>query len=188
MQQRLRRLPLNPMLDIHQNHFELFGLPAIFAIDLDQLDRHYRKLQSEVHPDKFAAASPAERLRSMQLATHVNEAYQTLKSPITRARYLLHLHGMDTLEETNTAMPATFLMRQMEWREAIEEASDAGDIDILDRLLRELRHEDASLEQNLHSTLDQQQDYAQAAETVRKLRFLDKVRGEIEQAIEALEN
>jgi curved DNA-binding protein CbpA len=107
MQRRFRRLPLNPMLDIHQNHFELFDLPASFAIDLDQLDRHYRKLQSEVHPDKFAAASPAERLRSMQLATHVNEAYQTLKSPITRARYLLHLHGVDTLEETNTAMPAT---------------------------------------------------------------------------------
>jgi molecular chaperone HscB len=176
------------MLDQYHNHFELFDLQAGFAIDLDQLDRHYRKLQSEVHPDKFAAASPAERLRSMQLATHVNEAYQTLKSPITRARYLLHLHNVDTLEETNTAMPAAFLMQQMEWREAIEEASDARDIDALDRLLHELRHEGATLEQKLHATIDQQPDFAQAAETVRKLRFLDKVRVEIEQAIEALEN
>lgn len=175
------------MPDMQQNHFELFDLPASFAIDFAHLDQHYRRLQSEVHPDRFAAATPAERLRSMQLATHVNEAYQTLKSPIARARYLLHLNGVDTQEDTNTAMPAAFLMQQMEWREAIEEASDSGDMDALDQLLRELRREGAALEQRLHATLDQQRDFAQAAETVRKLRFLDKVRTEIEQAIEALE-
>jgi molecular chaperone HscB len=176
------------MLDMHQNHFELFGLPASFALDLAQLDQHYRKLQSEVHPDRFAAASPAERLRSMQLATHVNEAYQTLKSPVPRARYLLHLQGVDTQEETNTAMPAAFLMRQMEWREAIEEARGADDIDVLEKLLRELHHEAAAQKADLHDVLDERKDYNQAAETVRKLRFLDKVRDEIEQAIESLES
>jgi molecular chaperone HscB len=124
----------------------------------------------------------------MQLATQVNEAYQTLKSPIARARYLLQLHGVDTQEETNTAMPAAFLMQQMEWREAIEEGRDAGDIDALDALLKELRHAAKALESDLHACLDQQPDYPKAAEAVRKLRFLDKVRDEIDQAIEALEN
>ncbi len=176
------------MSNMHQNHFELFQLPATFAVDLAQLDQHYRKLQAEVHPDRFAAATPAERLHSIQLATQVNEAYQTLKSPVGRARYLLNLNGVDTQEETNTAMPAAFLMQQMEWREAIEEATDADDIHALDRLLRELRHESGKLEQKLHVTLDEQRDFERAAETVRKLRFLDKVRVEIEQAIEALEN
>jgi molecular chaperone HscB len=175
------------MPDMHQNHFELFALPVGFTIDQVQLDQSYRRLQGEVHPDKFAAATPAERLRSMQLATHVNEAYQTLKSPVSRARYLLHLHGVDTQEETNTAMPPDFLMQQMEWREAIEESKDAGDINALDQLLRDLRHAVITLEQKLRVTLDLQQDYAQAAEAVRKLRFLDKVRDEIEQAIETLE-
>lgn len=176
------------MFDIHQNHFELFGLPASFALDGTQLDQSYRALQSEVHPDRFAAAAPAERLRSMQLATHVNEAYQTLKSPVARARYLLHLNGVDTREDTNTAMPAAFLMQQMEWREAIEEATAASDVAGLDQLLRELRHAAREQEAQLHTALDQNKDYAQAAESVRKLRFLDKVRVEIEQAIEALEN
>lgn len=173
---------------LNQTHFELFDLPAMFALDIARLDQHYRTLQSEVHPDRFAAATPAERLHSIQLATQVNEAYQTLKSPLSRARYLLHLHGIDTQEETNTAMPAAFLMQQMEWREAIEEATDAADVDALDRLLREMRHEGRVLEQQLQLMLDEQRNFEGAAEAVRKLRFLDKVRVEIEQAIETLED
>lgn len=173
---------------LEKNHFELFGLQVGFAINLAMLDQNYRKLQSEVHPDRFAAASSAERVHSMQWATHVNEAYQTLKSPVTRARYLLQLHGIETLEETNTAMPAAFLMQQMEWREAIEDAINARNSDALDQLLRELRHAATALESELHESIDQQQDYAKAAEAVRKLRFLAKVRDEIEQAIESLEN
>ena len=173
---------------LEKNHFELLGLPAAFAIDLALLDQNYRNLQSEVHPDRFAAASSAERLRSIQVATQVNEAYQALKSPIARGRYLLQLNGVDTQEETNTAMPAAFLMQQMEWREAIEDASAARDITALDQLLKELRQAAKTLEAELQNSLDQQHDFAKAAEAVRKLRFLDKVRDEIEQAIEALDN
>lgn len=172
---------------LNATHFELFNLPAAFAIDLSRLDQAYRKLQAEVHPDRFAAAPAAERLRSMQLATQVNEAYQTLKSPLARARYLLHLNGVDTGEETNTSMPPEFLMRQMEWREAIEEAEQARDPDALDRLLAELRHESLALTDALRNDIDQTRNYAGAAEAVRKLRFLDKVQAEIEQAAEALE-
>jgi molecular chaperone HscB len=175
------------MLDIHQNHFELFDLPTSFAIDRAQLDQSYRKLQSEVHPDRFAAASSSERLRSMQWATHANEAYQTLKSPVARARYLLHLHGIDTQEETNTAMPAEFLMQQMEWREAIDEARAALDIAALEKLLLELDREAGAQESELHIALDERHDYPHAAGIVRKLRFLDKVRDEIQQALLALE-
>lgn len=176
------------MLDLHQNHFELFDLPASFAIDRTLLDQSYRKLQSEVHPDRFAAASSSERLRSMQWATQANEAYQTLKSPVSRARYLLQLHGVDTQEETNTAMPPAFLMQQMEWREAIDEARAATDIAALEKLLLEMGREAAALESELHSAIDEKQDYAHAAGTVRKLRFLDKIREEIQQAIAALED
>ena len=171
----------------HQNHFELFGLNAAFDIDTPQLEQAYRKLQAEVHPDRFAAASEQERLQSLQWATCVNEAYQTLKNPLFRARYLLQLAGYDTGEESNTAMPAAFLMRQMEWREAIEEARHAADIEALDALGRELRHEEEALKRNLAAKLDQHPDYAAASETVRKLRFLDKVQAEIDSAIETLE-
>ena len=176
------------MLDFHKNHFELFDLPVSFAVDRELLDRGYRKLQGEVHPDRFAASPAAERLRSIQWATHANEAYQTLKSPVSRARYLLHLHGIDTQEETNTAMPADFLMQQMEWREAIDEARTARDVSALERLLLDLKREAAAQESALRVALDEKHDYPHAASLVRKLRFLDKVREETQQAIIALED
>ena len=69
-------------MNLNQNHFELFGLPARFAVDAAALEARYHELQREVHPDRFAAAPDPERRASMQLATRVNEAYQTLKSPL----------------------------------------------------------------------------------------------------------
>ena len=168
--------------------YELFGLPPVFDLDLAQLDQAFRRLQAEVHPDRFAAATDSERRQSLQWATHVNDAYQTLKDPLLRARYLLQLRGVDTGEESNTAMPAAFLMQQMEWREAIEEAQQAADIEALETLSRELRHEVRHLQTELSALLDTRGDDAGAADTVRKLRFLDKVRAEIDQAIETLES
>ena len=175
------------MIDFSKNHFALFGLEPAFQIDLARVEQSYRDIQAQVHPDKFTHASPAERRLSMQWSTHVNEAYQTLKQPINRARYLLQLHGVDTQEETNTAMPAAFLMEQMEWREAIGEAKDAADAIELDHLGGKLRKAMHQLQEDLAQHLDQQHDYASAAEIVRKLRFFDKLREEINDALEALE-
>lgn len=170
------------------NHFQLFDLPVQFDLDLDQLNQRYRKVQSAVHPDRFAAASAAERLKSMQLATLANEAYQTLKQPTARARYLLQLQGIDTQEESNTAMPTDFLMLQMEWREALEEAVDNSDIAALDKLLLEMRKTARQLEQTLQQQLDHDRALEQAAGTVRKLSFIDKAQADVEQAIARLED
>jgi molecular chaperone HscB len=76
-------------LDFARNHFELLGLPAQYAVDPARLEHGYRELQSQVHPDRFAAATEAERRVAMQWATRVNEAYRTLRNPLERARYLL---------------------------------------------------------------------------------------------------
>lgn len=172
---------------INKTFFELFGLPALFNIDATRLDQAYRQMQAEVHPDRFASATDQERLQSLQWATLANEAYQTLKNPVSRARYLLLLNGIDTQEESNTAMPAAFLMRQMEWREAIEDARDSADTNALDTLSRELRQEAKRLQEDLSSALDDRKDYAGTCETVRKLRFLDKVQAEIDLALETIE-
>lgn len=171
-----------------ENHFALFDLPVTFAMDQAKLDANYRKVQSEVHPDRFAAASGAERLRSMQLATLANEAYQTLKNPVARARYLLQLHGIDTQEDSNTSMPADFLMLQMEWREAIEDATHAKDIEALDKLLREMRNTAKALQADLQQQLDHTQALQEASGTVRKLSFINKVQSDISHVISSLED
>lgn len=173
--------------DFSKNHFELFGLEPAFRLDLARLEQGYRDIQSLVHPDRFVHLSEAERRVSMQWATHANEAYQTLKKPVSRARYLLHLNGIETREETNTAMSPEFLVAQMEWREAVMEAKIAQDADLLFRFETRLQHETAALHDHLARSLDVEKNYAAAAESVRKLKFLEKLQHEIGDAIEALE-
>jgi molecular chaperone HscB len=174
--------------DLQQNFFQLLGLPEHYRLDNAQLEQHYHTLQTQVHPDKFAHLSEAERRMSMQWAMHVNEAYQTLRRPIARARYLLSLHGVDTEEEINTAMPKDFLVEQMEWREAIEEAQQARDPDQLDRLESRLLHEMRELEVQLAVKIDEDRDYAAAAEDTRKLKFLEKLAEEIASAFDTIDN
>ena len=176
-----------PVSDFQQDFFQLFGLPASYRIDSVLLDQHYHALQVQVHPDKFSHLSEAERRVSMQWATRVNEAYQTLGNPIKRARYLLSLCGVDTQEETNTIMPAEFLMQQMEWREAIQEAAEARDTGALDKLELHLQHEVHVLQQQLADEIDTKHDYTAATGSVRKLKFLEKLAEEIGSAFDAID-
>lgn len=173
---------------MNKNYFELFGLNQAFAIDLTKLENQYRKIQSESHPDRFVTASSAEKLQSMQTATLANEAYQTLKKPARRAQYLLGLNNIDATQETNTAMPADFLMQQMEWREALEDLKAAEDINGLDKLAKEMRQEAAILTESLADMIDKQKDLAAATDTTRKLIFINKVCEDINQSITQIED
>jgi molecular chaperone HscB len=169
------------------SHFDLFGFAPAFAIDAGKLEAAYRDLQARVHPDKFAQGTGADRRAAMQWAVRANEAYSALKDPLKRAMHLLELRGVEIGAETNTAMEPAFLMAQMEWRESVEDARAAKNIDELDRLLDELHSEKkiryGKLEALLASNADQP-----AAEAVRQLMFLEKVQSEIGDSIAALED
>ncbi|MDR3409464.1 MAG: Fe-S protein assembly co-chaperone HscB [Formivibrio sp.] len=172
------------MIDFTQSHFALLGLPEVFSLDLRELERQYRASVTEHHPDRHATSDDATKRLSLQASTQINEAWQTLKNPLNRARYLLKLRGVDTQEDTNTSMPIDFLMNQMEWREAIEEAKANQNLDRLEELSRELRSEIEAHESNLGALIDTEHNYAAAAQAVRKLRFLEKLEEEISDAIE----
>ena len=167
------------------SHFELFGLPPAFSLDLGMLEKAYREIQSQVHPDRFARAGDAERRASLQWTTRVNEAYRTLKNPVQRAKHLLELHGVDVAFETNTAMPAEFLMQQMEVREKLEEAKDAKALDVL---RAELVTERNALVGEVAEAIDTNKNYTGAADLVRKLQFLHRLDEEIDEAYESLES
>jgi len=169
-----------------QNHFDLFHLPQQFAIDTTALDKAYHEVQNQVHPDRFANASDAERRVAMQWATRANEAYQTLKNPFKRAAYLCELNGVDLQTESNTAMPAEFLMQQMEWREALDEAKAAKDAAALDGLEAEVRRERNAELEGIGKALDEGR-FEQAGKGVRQLMFLEKFADEIGHAFEKLE-
>lgn len=166
--------------------FSLFDLPRQFSLDLALLDARYREVQAQVHPDKFAQAGDAQRRLSMQWATHANEAYQTLKKPLARAIYLLQLAGHDVGAESNTAMPASFLIEQMEWREQVMEARMTADLAALEALDTKLTADLALRYEQLGKSLDQQA-WLSASEQVRCLMFLEKLRHDLADAIEELE-
>jgi len=168
--------------DFARNHFELLGLPAAFGLDVARLEQRYRELQGQVHPDRFAAASEAERRVAMQWATRANEAYRTLRDPLERARYLLQLKGYDTGEESNTSMPPDFLMQQMEWREGVAEARAARDEEALLHLHADIAQSRDEMLELLGRALDGS-NYDAGCSLVRKLRFLEKLDEEIHEAL-----
>ena len=174
-------------MDFNSDHFSLFNLPRQFKIDAADLDSRYRDVQVQVHPDRFASSGDADKRLSMQWATRANEAYQTLKKPLERAKYLLHLAGHDIQAETNTAMAPEFLMEQMEWREAVMDARQGGDHHELEHLHNRLRSDINARYDELGRLLDAF-DYAEATDLVRRLMFLEKLLYEIDDALASLED
>jgi molecular chaperone HscB len=169
------------------DHFVLFGLPRCFRIDPAALDDGFRRLQARVHPDRFAQAGEFERRVSLQWATRVNEACRILKNPLSRARYLLDLAGQGVDDGNNTAMPPEFLVEQMEWREAIAEASAAREAAALEALRDRVGQTMAAHYDRLAELLDDRRDHARAADCVRRLMFLEKLLAEIDDGMAALE-
>jgi len=166
------------------DYFHFFGLNQQFKIDLPALDRAYLAIQKEVHPDRYARGSDAEQRLAMQMATFANTALQTLKNPIQRGLYICQLHGVDAKLETNTAMPAAFLMKQMEWRENLDE--QAEDLPALEALMEEVELSKQDTLVEITQAIDSAHNYQRAAELLRGLLFIDKFAAELDDAISAL--
>lgn len=176
-------LPKCTPVNLDDDDFTLFGLPPRFALDRSELDARWRALQAEVHPDRFAAQGAAAQRVAMQWAVRVNEAYRRLKEPLARAAYLCELRGVPVQAENNTAMPAAFLMQQMEWREALDEAADATAAQSLDDTVAA---QERALFARVEESLDRQDDATAAAQHVRALMFVDRFRQAIDQRLESL--
>ncbi|RBL84923.1 Fe-S protein assembly co-chaperone HscB [Streptomyces cavourensis] len=162
------------------DHFSLFGLPARFDLDAQALETAWRTVAAQVHPDRFATASPAERRVAMQWAARANEAYRQLREPLLRARYLCEQAGIDLQTESNTSMDTAFLMQQMTWREMLDDArEDAGALATLQAELQEAR---VQMRATLTRLLDEQHDYAAAGLKVREWMFVEKLAQELAHA------
>jgi molecular chaperone HscB len=170
--------------ELSSNHFELFGLPVTYAVAAEALSARYRELQQAVHPDRYASASDQERRLSMQRATQINEAYQVLKDPLRRARYLLHLNGMEWDDEQNTFSDPVFLMEQMERREALGEVRDRDDpLAAVSGILQQVQADIGALTVEIEQAFAAD-DLESARGRVGRLQFLYKLRAEAE-ALEA---
>lgn len=170
-------------MNLQSNDFELFELPLTYALDRALLDERWKALQREVHPDRHAAADAQTQRQAMQWSVRINEAYQRLKDPLLRAAYLCELHGVPVQAENNTAMPPAFLMQQMEWREALEEAASAS---VVEDLADEVAAARKRLLAQLQQTADVQQDWPALAGQVRALMFVERFARDVESRLEQL--
>lgn len=170
---------------LSDDDFTLFGLPRRFALDRSELDARWRALQAEAHPDRFAAEGGAAQRLAMQWAVRINEAHGRLKDPLARAAYLCELQGAPVRAEDNTAMPAAFLMQQMAWREALE---DAEGLQAVESLEDEVRADEKRRFGRVAAALDEAGDAAAAAAEVRALMFVARFRQDIARRLEALEH
>lgn len=169
---------------LSSDDFELFGLPRRFAQDRGTVDARWRELQARVHPDRFAAEGAAAQRVAMQWAVRVNEAYQRLKDPLRRAALICELEGVPVGVESNTAMPADFLVQQMAWREALEDA--VAEADVHELAERVAAHRRAALDA-LQRAIDVDRDFGAAAQQVRALMFVERFGADIEARLEAME-
>ena len=171
-------------MKLDSDDFELFDLPRRHAQDTNAIDAKWRALLAQVHPDRFVSEGAAAQRLALQWSVRINEAYRRLRDPLQRAAYLCELHGALIAAEDNTAMPAAFLMQQMEWRESLEAAQDAAQVDALASDVRAVR---ARALDELRASIDVRGDYAQAAQQVRSLMFVERFARDVDQRAEALE-
>lgn len=155
------------------DYFALFGIPQSATVDAEKLREQYQKLQAAAHPDRHAAAPEAQKRAAVQMSARINDAYQTLKNPLSRAAYLLSLRGADAFAEDNTAMPPEFLMRQIEWRETLETA----DAETRAGLLQTIAAERDAAQKDAAAALATN-DVPAAVDAVRKWKYLEKMLSE----------
>ena len=166
--------------------FALLGLPVQYALDRTALESAYRQVQGVVHPDRHATASDRDLRVAVQWATATNEAVRVLRDPVKRAALLCERHGYPVGAESNTSMPASFLIQQMSWREALDEARDSGDPAALEALRCSLDSARTALAERVERAIDHQQHWAEAVAAVREWLFVERFADAIEAAEFAL--
>ena len=126
-------------MNFSSNFFEIFSIPIAWDIDIGGLGIRYRALQQEFHPDRYATKTDVEKRLAVQSASLINQAFDTLKSPLKRAQYLLELNSVDASQEAHITTDTSFLMQQIELRESLSGISETQDPWVeLDRLKAEI--------------------------------------------------
>ena len=168
-------------------HFALFDLQPSFRLDMEQLAARYRELARQVHPDRFADAGEREQRLALERSACLNEAYQVLKTPSQRARYLLAMRGPELPLEVTVQDPE-FLLQQMRWREELEDLQDSADLAGVAAFKKRLKLAQDELDAGFAACWDDAARRDEAERLVRRMQFLDKLAHEVRDLEERLDD
>ena len=170
----------------NEDHFSLLELPREFALELRELERRFRDLSRQLHPDRFARADARERRLSLERATRLNDAYRALRDWRHRAAYLLKLAGTDVFAEGRTFADPDFLEEQLEWREQLAFATADGDAGRLAAIAADARARLDALEADVARRFEDERWYSDLnvdiARRLSRARYYDNIVGDAERA------
>ena len=159
---------------LHMNCFEVFGLSPTFDIDKVSLTKKYQELQKQYHPDNFAGANSGQQPLAVSISAHINHAYTTLNSPLLLTLELLKLNNIELNLSENTSLTPEFLGMQMEIHELIEDATQAKNIDALDKIAADLIKKQQELIKQIEFAFNQK-ECTKIVELTKALAFYDKL-------------
>ncbi|MEZ0122605.1 MAG: Fe-S protein assembly co-chaperone HscB [Candidatus Reddybacter sp.] len=175
-------------MKLSDDYFQILQVPEAYEVDGGALSENYLTLQRHFHPDRFADKSAQEQRLAVQMASVVNQAYDTLRSPLLRAAYLLKLRGLDSSGENTTISDMPFLMSQMQLREQLGAVSSASEsFAELDLVATEVASQLSNLEGQFGEQYGQK-TFETAAETLIKMQFYNKLQLEVDELEDALED
>ena len=107
----------------HGDYFAFLGLPRRLTIAAEDLERRFRELSRKFHPDYYYNAPPAERLASLERSSYLNDAYRTLRNPVSRVEHLLAMEGLpsSTSNQGTTHVPPALLEEVFALNEELDE-------------------------------------------------------------------
>lgn len=194
-----------------RNFFDLFGLKTEYPLDFSELERRYRRLQQSVHPDRFVNAPASEKLLATQRAGLFNQGFQTLRSPVERARHLLECRGVEMQAEESRSFAAggepgegaeggedgarqgangsdaEFLFHQMELRERLEALRGARDRPGLQALHEQTDREFSEWERQFSEAMHKN-ELEQGLRWFRRMQFTDRHAQEVRRTLGETEN
>lgn len=156
-------------------------MPVDFQLDEDALHKAHLKLRSAYHPDRFINGSDQEKRIAIQKAAWINEAYETLKNPVKRARYMLEVGGLELNDDHETTVDSEFLMEQIELREELDECKSCSDP------MRSCAHITGKLQRRSHEfsstfeNLFEQGKLEEARQVSRKMQFVQRILEQIDE-------
>ena len=169
---------------VNKNYFELFDLPETYDLDVDRLTAQYHMLQLNYHPDKHSSASEKEKMSAQVSSSYINDAYETLNSPLKRAAYVLAIKGKDTEKVNQSDLSMEVLVEQMELRESLSDLpKDETALQALEELKSNVQRK-VNVKQVKFAKEIESDELSAAKKTFHELQFFFKLLAEIEEGEE----